>query len=231
MYSHLAALRLAIAGGALFLSLTPAMQGAVVTMDLVCVLENTGICVPGPSFGTVTITDTAANTVRVDVNLSHPSLQFSNMMFQLAGIVGAVLNLADPFTNPLALGSYAIAPNPATFNLGSPNSPPGATNGWNGTSGYLTVIQAAGLSTASFIKDSGGAGQYHVALQIVGIGPDGCVGAGDGTTTCVPGQTGNSTLSVGGFAPDMSDTVPEPLTFAAVGAGLVVLSLVRRGGR
>lgn len=108
MYSHLAALRLAAAGGALFL-LAPFMaRGAVVTMNLVCVLNNTGVCVAGPSFGTVTITDTATDTVQIEADLLNPDLKFSNMMFELIGVAGAILNLTDPLANPLALAAYTL---------------------------------------------------------------------------------------------------------------------------
>lgn len=115
MYSHLAALRLAVAGGALCL-LAPFMaRGAVLTLDLVCVLNNTGVCVAGPSFGTVTITDTAPDTVQIETDLFNPDLKFSNMMFELVGIAGAIINLTDPLLNPLALAAYTILPQSRHF--------------------------------------------------------------------------------------------------------------------
>lgn len=228
MFSHLAALRLALAGGAVFLLQPSAAQGAVVTFDLVCVLNNTGVCVAGPSFGIVTLTDTAPNTVRVDVDLHNPGIKFMDLMFQLSGIAGMIFNLADPFTNPLVFGTYSIAPNPATFNLGSTNDPPLAIQGWNGNSGYLTVLQATGLSTASFTTNNGGTGEYYVAMHIQGIGPDGCTGSGDGSTTCLPGQLGDGSLNIAGVLDTAADPAPEPWTFGVVGAGLMALSLLRK---
>lgn len=226
MYSHLAALRLAVAGGLLFLFPPVTARGATVTMDLVCVLDNPGICTPGPSFGTVTLTDTAPNTVRIDVDLLHSSLIFTNMMFQVSGIAGLIFNLTEPLVNPLALGAYSIAPNPAEFNLGSPDNPPIAQNGWNGASGYVGVVQVTGLSTAGFIANNGGTGQYHVAMQVWNLGPGACTGSADGSTDCVPGRQGSGTLSVGGIRRTADETVPEPWSLGLVGAGLMALSLL-----
>ncbi|MFN7932794.1 MAG: hypothetical protein U0R19_05670 [Bryobacteraceae bacterium] len=232
MSFHHAALRLAFAGGA-FVLLSPWMaRGAVVTLDLVCVLNNTGVCVEGPSFGTVTLTDTAPNTVRVDTDLYNPNLKFMDMMFQVAGIVGTVWNLTDPVENPLALGTYSIPPNAGTFNLGSPDNPPNAKQGWNGKSGYVGVVQATGLSTASFITNNGGTGQYYVGLHIQSIGPDGCTGAGDGSTDCLPGQAGSGSLKIGGVpAPALDEPTPEPWTLGLVGTSLMGLSLLGKRRR
>ena len=232
MYFQAAALRVAFAAGA-FVSLAPFMaRGDVVTLDLVCVLNNTGACTAGPSFGTVTITDTAANTVRIDTNLFNPGLKFMDMMFQVAGIVGMVLNLTDPAENPLALGTYSIAPNPSTFNLGSPDNPSTAKQGWNGTSGYIGVVQADGLSTASFTTNDGGTGQYYVAMHIQSIGPGSCTGAGDGSTDCQPGALGPGSLKIGGIlAAGQDEPVPEPWTFGIVGTGLMALSLLGKRTR
>lgn len=228
MYSHLAALRLAVAGGALFL-LAPLMaRGAVVTMNLVCVLNNTGVCVAGPSFGTVTLTDTAPDTVQIETDLLNPNLKFSNMMFELIGVAGAIINLTDPLANPLALAAYTIPPNPSTFNLGSPDDPPAAIQGWNGDSGYTASIQATGLSTASFTTNNGGTGQYYVAMHIQSIGPGGCTGASDGTTPCIPGQAGSGSLKIGGLPELSADPTPEPWTFGLVGVGLTALSRLRK---
>lgn len=228
MYSHLAVLRLAVAGGLLFHFPPTLARGATVTIDLVCVLDDPGICSPGPSFGTVTLTDTAPNTVRIDVGLFHANLLFANMMFHVSGIAGLIFNFTEPVVNPLALGTYSIAPNPAEFNLGSPDNPPGAVNGWDGASGYVGVIQATGLSTASFVANNAGAGQYHAALQIINAGPGACSGSADGSTDCVPGQQGSGTLSLGGLRRTADEPVPEPWSLGLVGAGLMAVSMLGR---
>lgn len=217
------------ASGLAFLA-APVTPAAVVTFDLVCVLNNTAQCVAGPSFGTVTITDTAANTVRVDANLLNPSLKFRDMMLNVTGIAGAILNLTDPLQNPLLLGSYSISPNPATFNLGSTDNPPNAIQGWNGNSGYAGLVQASGLSTASFTTNNGGTGQYYVAMHIQSIGANGCSGSSDGSTNCVPGQTGTGSLKIGGLLaePPADTTTPEPLSLALIGVGLISLAAFGR---
>lgn len=210
----------------------PMAQGAIVHYDLVCVLNNTADCAPGPSFGRVTITDTATDTVRIDVDLLDSGVKFKDMMLQVFGILGPVLNLTDPAENPLSIGTFSITPNPATFNLGSVDDPPAAKQGWNGNSGYVGVLQATGLSTASLTTNNGGAGQYYVAMHIQSLGPDGCSGSGDGSTACLPGETGNGSLKVGGLLVEpSSDETPEPWTFGFVGVGLLgIAALGRRLG-
>lgn len=65
-------------------------------------------------------------------------------------------------------------------------------------------------------------------MHIQSIGPNGCTGASDGTTTCLPGQSGSGSLKIGGIPELAADPTPEPWTFGIVGIGLTAISLFRK---
>ncbi len=151
----------------------------------------TGLCGPQPGgFGTVTITDTVANTVNVSVSLNN-----GNIFVDTGGHFGFTFNLLDNpvllFTN-LDLAHWTVVDNDA---VGFDNKNDGAGNfdyaldciNTSGSSCQISTltftITAAGLSTADF-NDPNALGNLFAADILSGTNT-GCDGPGSTCTGAV----------------------------------------------
>lgn len=161
----------------------------------------TGGCIPidGGSAGTVTITDTAANTVTISVNLLSGWQMVStgfdvDFGFNLAGnptiTYSAFGTNWHPLSNPEAATfadansglhmdgtgyfEYGLLCGSATVACG-----PGASNPVPGP--FTATISAAGLSTSSFEQNANG---EYFAIDL--LGPNGNTGAVDASLASVP---------------------------------------------
>ena len=186
------------------LAVAPLVQGATFTLDQdAC----TGTC-GTPPFGTITLTDNGSgNAAFVSVLLTLKAGE----NFAGTGAGEALeFNVNKAVTiNVLTAGFSAGVGGATASSLGSftnfvhCDSPP--CQGGSGPTGPLsfTVSSATGVTIANFFANSGG---YFFAADIMGTN----------------GNTGN----VGAKGP--SSTVPEPISSALVGGGLLSLFLLRR---
>ena len=229
------ALKPLLLGLALFgLSINTAVATSV-ELDLTCVLNglNSHACVDGPSFGTVSLIDMFGDhslnpgEVRVTVDLAGTGHKFRDLM----------LNLGQGFTSvsstdaqvSMGYNSYSITPYNGMFDIGSTGQ-----KGWDGDDLYSTILTATGTSQLSarslLYPDS--MGKVYVAMHIQNIGNytgGDCSGNDNGTTSCIPGITGEGSLKIGGVISHVEN--PEPATTALMGIGLVALAFLGRRHR
>ncbi len=211
-----------LALGVLTLGTQAAWVGSV-TFDLVCVLnDKDNPCTPQVgSFGTVTIVDSGDNAallatqVEVTVDLLNVGLKFRDLMLNYSGVATSITGtgiLLDP-------AAYSIEPYAGLFDVGGTE-----LEGWTGDSGNSFVLTGNSNLSASAFNVLDSLGNVNVALHIQSIGPGGCSGNDDGTTDCVPGQTGQGSLKIGGIEGGRpTEEIPEPSTTVLLGGGLVAL--------
>ncbi|MBI4907441.1 MAG: PEP-CTERM sorting domain-containing protein [Acidobacteria bacterium] len=198
-------------------------KAASVTIDLTCVLNgiNAVGCVNGTSFGTVTLASTAdPNQIALTVDLAGTGQKFRDLMLNYNGASTSITS-TDGLAS-LVPDGFSITPYGGLFDVGKSSG-----QGWNGDDLYSTILTGNnGLLLANFlITDS--LGNLYVAMHIQNIGGNGgsnCSGNDDGTTGCIPGQTGPGSLKIGGTDFFQSDViVPEPASFALASLGLALL--------
>jgi hypothetical protein len=185
-------------------------------------------CVSGPSFGTVTLTDTGANQVGLSVDLGNPGLKFRDLMLNFTGIGFTDITSSDGQNLILSSNGFSINPYSGGFDVGVSGA-----QGWNADSPYnVTLTGVGGVLTASLFNSLDSGGKLYVGIHIQSIGPNGCSGADNGTTGCTPGALGNGSLKVGGLlstkGDDTGGNVPEPGTLALMSAGLLGVAFLRR---
>ena len=206
------------------LSLTQAASASPFTYNLTCVLNApAGPCQDGPSFGTVTLTDSGVNQVSLFIDLGNPGIKFRDLMFNFAGTGFTDITSSKGEALSLSANSFSINPYPGDFDLGGDGS-----QGWvSGTpTPYSTTLTGVGnILTADMFNVLDTEGKVYVAVHLQNLS---C----SDSTTCTPGQTGSGSLKVGGVFDDgtvrETAVTPEPATFGLVGAALLGLGLLRR---
>jgi len=204
-------------------------QAASFSYDLSCVLNglDSHTCVSGPSFGTVTLSDSGANQVGLSVDLGNAGLKFRELMLNFSGVSFTDITSSDAQNLTLSSNGFSINPYSGAFDLGVSGG-----QGWTGDSPYaVTLSGVGGVLTASMFNNLDSGGKLYVALHIQSIGPGTCTGADDGTTPCTPGTLGTGSLKIGGVSTDgdiTGNSVPEPGSFALLGAGLLGVAFLRR---
>lgn len=196
-----------------------AANGATITYDLRCVLNGNvpANCASNPSFGTVSISD-IVNGVSVTVDLAGTGQKFRDLMLN-AGSAVTITNDGDP-NNVVQYSSngFSITPYSGLFDIGGSGG-----QGWAGNDGYTTNLTGTGLTVANLAtRDS--LNNVYVALHIQSIGPGGCSGNDNGTTNCVPGQTGGGSLKIGGILSQQNEpptSLPEPGSMTMIGSGIL----------
>jgi len=206
------------------------IASAAITYDLTCVMNglNANPCVAGPSFGSVTLTDSGVNQVTLSVDLLNPGLKFRDLMLNLsAGGSGITAITSTDGQGRLNPNGYSMSPYNGLFDVGSTGP-----LGWDGPSGYSTILSGTGGTlTSSYFDFTDSLGNIFLAIHIQSIGGGGCDGASDGSTSCTVGMLGDGSLKIGGTADGEvapAEVVPEPSTFALIGIGLLALGLGRR---
>lgn len=212
--------------------ISPPAKAATISFDLTCTLNGlatNGSCSPGPSFGTVTLTDLTgvdAGKVEVEVDLGFPASQkFRDLMLNYSGAATSITDDDAGNTVTLSADSFSIAPYNGLFDVGGTGG-----QGWSATTAgpYTTILSGdAALSTTDFTTlDSLGNLYAAIHIQDIGSATGGdCDGSGT-KPACVPGMPGPGSLKIG--APSV---IPEPTSaFLAFGAlvGLIVATC-RRG--
>jgi hypothetical protein len=183
------------------LALTPAVKGATIFTLTENGCSGTGGCGTGP-FGTISLTQTTASLVTVTLTLA------GGENFSGTGAGDALeFNVTGPITIGNITSGFAVGPAPdtaSTFGTFLESVTCTACQGGSGPTGPLsfTVTSGGGVTIADFIANSGG---FFFASDILGNGNTGNVAA-KGTTS----------------------TVPEPISSALVGGGLLSLFLLRR---
>jgi len=199
------------------LALVPA-QASVIQYTLTS-QHCTGACGPtGATFGTVTLTDTVANTVQVTVSLNSP-YEFVHTGFDVTvafDLLGNPTISAGSITSGWSLFNGGV---PTTIHMdgtgdfeygvvcdvcgtGSSNAQPGSVN---------FTLTGTGLSAASFAD-------VNTNFFAVDIFNSATSGVGAGNTGLVDATGGGIIIT----------STPEPGSFALLGGGLVALSLVLR---
>jgi hypothetical protein len=166
----------------------------------------TGTCGTSP-FGTVSLVQTTPTLVTVTETLA------ANERFAGTGAGDALeFNVVGSVMIGSITAGFAIGPEPdaaSAFGTFLHSVKCTACQGGNASnpSGPLsfTVTSTGGVTIASFIANDGG---FYFASDIVGNN----------------GNTGNVAARTAGI----TSTVPEPMTFGFVGAGLIGLGLIRR---
>jgi PEP-CTERM motif len=183
----------------------------------------TGGCLTGQaSGGTITVTQTAANTLSFNVVLNNGNLfldtgQDATLAFDLAGnpvVTFSGLTAGWSVVGGSPTGAQSLhMDGTGTFEYGVSCKPTACGNGGtSGAPGPLNfIITAAGLTENSI--------QRNASLQFFGVD------ILSGTT----GRTGFVDASVGGCtAADCPPDIPEPQTLALLGLGLFALAMARR---
>jgi hypothetical protein len=171
---------------------------------------------PAGGVGTVTLTQVSATQVGVLVDLNSgfgflntggPHTPFT---FNLSGSGGLTATFTTPTNGTYASGTFSLN------TAGGSNTPYGtfgvaidsSANNGSGAAYYgdlaFTLTRASGLDTTSFIQNGSGA---YFAADIT-----------NGTNTGAVAATTRNTPT----------TVPEPMSLALVGTGLVAFGLLRR---
>lgn len=203
---------------------------ATLTFSLTCVLNGISSvgCVNNTVFGTVTLATTAdPNQLTLTVDLVGTGQKFRDLMLNYNGS-STLISSADGQAS-LSSNAFSIPPYSGQFDVGHSGG-----QGWNGNDGYSTTLAGNnGLNLTDFqVPDSGA--NIFVALHIQNIGAQGggnCTGNDNGTANCVPGQTGEGSLKIGGLPVQSGDPIdsPEPSTglLALAGLGFVIFRKLR----
>ncbi|MBI2686759.1 MAG: PEP-CTERM sorting domain-containing protein [Acidobacteria bacterium] len=200
-------------GAAMLFALSTPGYG--IQFDLNCVLSNTA-CTPFPqSFGTVTITDIGGNTgVNVTVTTALGG-KYKDLYLNLDPSLVSGITLTSPAI--ASSNGFSLAPYNGLFDVGTNLNP---SAGFDGNSGV--TFQILGNVSAINFNALDSLGLVGLAIHLQEII---CT-----TTSCTSG--GNSIKVGGTFVPGPpggdDPGVPEPATYAIVGAGLAALGWLRR---
>lgn len=226
-----------LAFGLLALAVTAPLSATTLIYDLVAVLNCTGLnaipTVPCPlvsSFGTVTFDDVLlpAGQVRVTVDLLNPLLKFRDLAGNYSG-TAATISSSDGQVS-LAPDTYFINPYNGLFDVGSTGA-----QGWDGPSGYTTILSGNIPLTVGDFFDVDTLGNFGVVIHVQSLGIPTCTGFADGSTTCLPGTFAGDdagSLKLGGLSSlGPFVIIPEPSTYVLMGAGIIALGLLGRHRR
>jgi hypothetical protein len=207
-------------------------QAATVSLDLTCpLLQSSGSCGGGPSFGTVTLEDLSgvdAGKVQVTIDLGMTGTQkFRDLMLNYAGAATSITDSDAANAVVLSGNSFSISPYSGLFDVGDNST----SQNWNATTAgpYITVLSGnAALSTSDFLAlDTGG--NLYAALHIQDIGNangGSCNGTSD--PPCAPGVSGPGSLKIGAPTYLVGTHTPEPTTFVLFAAAAALLGSMRR---
>lgn len=219
------------------LLLAPVSQADTITAELTCILNNlnAGPCGSAGPFGTVKLDDSVGNgDIKITVTLGNPGQKFRDLMLAFGGTATSITENDPNNIVILKADSFTISPYLGAFDIGDVGNPAGTQHGWDGNSGYTTVLAGnTDLFLTDFLNALDTKGKISVALHIQNIGSASggdCDGSGT-KAPCVPGMTGPGSLKVGGvFKRDGGDIpeVPEPSTMLLMGGSLLALGYFRK---
>ena len=196
------------------------VSGEALSFSLNCIITGDNTCTPSVSYGTISFTDNG-DGVDVQVELvgtgqrvltvlfNYDDAKFANDAFAIAPSVSVVENgnTLPPFNG----GGFDLQI-PSQANMNTPDP-------------YLGTLTLAGfnLDPADFnFKDS--SATLFAAMHIGTCGPD-------APETCLPGQTGTTSIKVGALDDPLTPT-PEPATLLAWwGTTVVGLGFLKRRRR